>query len=504
MESTISSVKKLKILVIGIDGASHSIVARMIASGDLPNMARLATQGGFGPLQATFPPHTAPGWASMFTGVQPGEHGIFQFWSTQATDYSSKGMNSGDFAREPIWKSLERNGLSVGAYNIPMTHPPAKMKNGYMISWPLSKTLRYSDPPELISELARKGLHYHSDVISMYRGQEDYLNQTKSFIRNKVKTCHFLQSERPVDAMILVFTEIDRISHYFWGDEVLPGQTVLDAYKEIDTAVGDLLDLTDEETLVVIASDHGFCLCEKDFNVHYFLEQAGLLQYKYVPLSTVNGLASDDTDSTDWFTSQNVYKKKIDWEKTKVYMPTPGCFGLNINLADRNEMGIVQQNQVDAIVDELKNRFAEFVTPEGKPYFELRKGKDIYQGCKQDEAPDLLLVPENWRIMPSVALEDTMWSTPTQRGVHEQDGILFVKGSSFPKGETLTARIEDVYPTLLAHSNLPVPEKLDGHWLVEPKDSVKRESAVIDESGRKLTNKEKALLDTQLQSIGYF
>jgi hypothetical protein len=68
----------------------------------------------------------------------------------------------------------------------------------------------------------------------------------------------------------------------------------------------------------------------------------------------------------------------------------------------------------------------------------------------------------------------------------------------------LHARIEDVYPAILAHLGLPVPEDLDGHWLVEPAGEVSREKAVSNEGGAQMTTLETAYMDGQLQQIGYF
>ena len=67
---------KPKVVLIGIDGASHTLIARGLQQGRLPTFRSLAAGRPPQPLLTPFPPHTAPGWTSLFTGVSPGERKI--------------------------------------------------------------------------------------------------------------------------------------------------------------------------------------------------------------------------------------------------------------------------------------------------------------------------------------------------------------------------------------------------------------------------------------------
>jgi predicted AlkP superfamily phosphohydrolase/phosphomutase len=494
----------LKLLVFGIDGASASVLSNLIERGMLPTFAALRKRASSGVLQATFPPHTAPGWASMFTGVEPGEHGIYQFWSTQSRNYTARGMNVADFGREPIWRTLERHGYRVGVNNVPMTHPPAALQGGYMISWPLAKTLRYTEPKELMSELAAAGLHYHSDIVTMYREQDDYLEQAKVFVHDRARTCLYLQENRPVDAMFVVFTEVDRVSHYYWGDKVEPSSDVESIYIEIDCALKTLLTLVDESTLIVIASDHGFGRCVADLNVHESLEQSGLLTTTYVPASAGISGAHDDVTLSAWFEAPTLFKRSIDWTRTRVYMPTPGCFGLNVNLAGREMHGIVEAHELPQLEQDVAAMLETIVDECGQPWLRLVAREQVYAGSRLEDAPDYLLIPRDFSVMPTPSLAGEIISKPSQAGVHRPDGIILMSGSTFPAGAQLYARIEDVYPAILAHLGLPVPDALDGHWLIEPTREVKREAAVANQGSAPMTARETAFMDSQLQQIGYF
>lgn len=494
---------KLKLLVLGIDGASPTIIDSMIEQGKLPSFKALRQRSTSGVLQSTFPPHTAPGWASMFTGVEPGDHGIYQFWSLKEKDYAARGVNVADYGREPVWETLERHGHRVGVYNVPMTHPPAPLEGGYMVSWPLSKTLRYTSPPELMRELAAAGLHYHSDIVTMYRGQDDYCELAHKFTTERAKTCLYLQTTRPVDAMFVVFTEVDRVSHNYWGDQPEPSEDVEACYQDMDRALDMLLELVDDETLLIVSSDHGFGPCDADLNVHELLQQHNLLSTKYTPTSTNANASHDDVTTHSWFDAPVQYKRTLDWENTQFYMPTPGCYGLNVNLKGREIHGAVEEADLPAAEEKLRAAIESVTDDQGKPWFTLQRNSDVYSGNQLHRAPDYLLVPQDFTIMPSPTLADSLWSPPSQRGVHRPDGILYMSGPGCEPGSNLYARIEDVFPTILVHLGLPVPEHLDGHWLLNPRQEVERETVQAYQGGTRMTAQESAFMDNQLQKIGY-
>lgn len=498
---------RLKLLMVGVDGASHRIVSKMMGEGRLPHLQKMADLGGFGVLNSTFPPHTASGWTSMFTGVNPGEHGIFQFWETQSLHYKPRIVGSNDFHWEPIWKTLERHGMKVGVINVPMTHPPVKLKEGFMISWPLKPTLYYSEPRSLISELAKHNLHHASDLITMFRRQDGYLDLALEYTRGRVDSIRYLVEKYPVDALFVVFSEIDRVSHYYWGNTEDPASEVEQIYSETDKAIGQLKELVDDNGLMMVASDHGFGHCHKNFNIHYFLQQQGLLNFKLIAENdhTVKENSSSDySEEASWHYSAQSYRLGIDWPKTVVYMPTPGCFGLNLNKKGREDLGIVNSDEIKNIENQLKTLFKEFKNPEGIPYFSLRPKEEVYQGNNVNLAPDYLLIPYDWSIMPFPSFEQRLWSEPSQTAIHRMDGIVFAQGHSVPAKHVLKANIEDITPTILAELNLPIQEGVMGKSLFtsniqyEPKHFHHREDAPP-----LLSQEEQHKIEERLMELGY-
>jgi predicted AlkP superfamily phosphohydrolase/phosphomutase len=499
-----------QLVIIGIDGASHRLVRGWSAAGKLPILSSLAASDRQTPLLTAFPPHTAPGWASIFSGVGPGEHGIYQFWELQARNYRPSLTTVGDFGREPLWRILERSGLSVGLYNVPMTHPPAPIQNGFMVTWPLTPTLGYAFPRTLIHELAQRGLHYKSDLVTMYREDSDYISVALEQIERKTDTLLYLLESHPVDALFAVYTELDRVSHCYWGTDEQPGPEVAEVYRAIDDALGRLLVALDPDVPVLIVSDHGFGLCRSNLNVNVLLEQAGLLRCRAPvgdgPREQQRTGVFGDADlalSAGWFASPDA-ARVVDWTQTRAYMPAPGCFGINLNLRGRQRNGIVRDEQESAAVaKEIADAVAS-VRIENEPAFVVVPRDDVYKGHRLDQAPDLILLPQRWDIMPAPSVATNLWTSPTQAGVHREDGILFAK--NFRLTPSFAGhRVEDIVPTCLARLGLPIPEQLDGHVLEEGCRSLVSEPARrVSRTAPQVQNlADQVQIEKRLAQLGY-
>lgn len=68
-----------KIVIIGIDALDFNLMRKFIENNELPNFKRLKEKGSFYPLQTVCPPESNVVWTSFATGMNPGNHGIFDF-----------------------------------------------------------------------------------------------------------------------------------------------------------------------------------------------------------------------------------------------------------------------------------------------------------------------------------------------------------------------------------------------------------------------------------------
>ena len=93
----------------------------------------------------------------------------------------------------------------------------------------------------------------------------------------------------------------------------------------------------DDDTLLMVVSDHGFCSFQRGVNLNAWLRDEGYLVLK-------DGAETSD----DWF-------EKVDWEKTKAF--TLGLTGIFINRKGRERVGQVEPGEeLDSLCKEIKEK----------------------------------------------------------------------------------------------------------------------------------------------------
>jgi len=260
-----------------------------MASGDLPNLQRLAESGWFSPLKSTVPPFTYPAWSSLITGENPGVHGMIDFAVRQPGSGSSqrhppppgsyrvKYINS-TFRKCPtIFRRLSDAGKRVCAMGFPTTYPPEPV-NGIMIAGfdsPLAVTAdrSFCYPPALWDELkSRVHAYTLAGIQELNTGagwHRDAAGKILETVQQRTAIAEYLLQKEPWDLFAVVFSESDTAAHHFWAahDPDSPrhgafqpeyGNTLngflKDVYRALDTAVGRLLPYAEH---MVIVSDHG-------------------------------------------------------------------------------------------------------------------------------------------------------------------------------------------------------------------------------------------------------
>jgi Uncharacterized conserved protein len=460
----------MKMYIWGLDGASFDLINKLMKAAKLPNFSKLVKECAYLKLRSTTPPHTAPGWVSAFTGVNPGKHGVYQFWDTQEPSYQGRLIGRLDWSAKPVWNILNSCGVTTGIINVPMTHPPEKV-DGYMISWPLSNTLRYSNPEHILKEISEQGGHFASDINCMYDGTLQYIERAIDITKKRLKTLELMSMQYSTDLIISVFTEIDRISHFYWSfmEELELSEdskihyvktAIEDIYIETDKVLGSIIKNLPKDAVLMILSDHGFGKGSINFYVQTYLMKHGYLHTKPLKKEKKQSLAP-------WMK----YEKdgchyEVDLENTIAYMAAPGSYGVNINLKGRQIHGIVEKKEYEKVRDELILLLQQVKHPyHATPIFkQILRREEVYTGEALDKAPDLILIPNDYGIMVHHAIvPGRLFGAPEHNGMHREDGILMLFGKSLNKPESkMEARIEDIAPTILNYFNIKPPAYMDG------------------------------------------
>ena len=195
----------MKLLIIGIDGATFDLILPWAKEGFLPNLAGLIDQGTYGELASTLPPVTSPAWPSFMTGCNPGKHGVFDFIHRTGADFGL--VNATKIRRPTIWQRLSQAGFSVGVLNVPVTYPPQPL-NGYMVTGILSpKEGQICYPDDLLAR--------HRDALGEYRvapniqykrgNEKEYIEDIYSLIRAHGDWALHLMQNEPTDVLMVHF-----------------------------------------------------------------------------------------------------------------------------------------------------------------------------------------------------------------------------------------------------------------------------------------------------------
>ncbi len=114
-------------IMIAIDGASMEIVLNEAKWGNMPNLAKLMTQGVYRPMLGVFPTLTPPGWTSLYTGSWHGTHGVMDFNIRALGSPLNEtvwGINTGLSKSEYLWDTAERAGKKPILVKVEMSWPP--------------------------------------------------------------------------------------------------------------------------------------------------------------------------------------------------------------------------------------------------------------------------------------------------------------------------------------------------------------------------------------------
>src|SRR5689334_5506300 len=123
-----------KVVIVGLDAATLTLIEQFVREGALPNMKRMMERGAKGLLLSTPNSHSASSWTSIITGKNPGKHGLFVF-SDRAFETNEQAIFTGaDRKCETVYKLLARAGKKAGMLNVPMTYPSESAPGSFMIS----------------------------------------------------------------------------------------------------------------------------------------------------------------------------------------------------------------------------------------------------------------------------------------------------------------------------------------------------------------------------------
>ncbi|MEI6126776.1 MAG: alkaline phosphatase family protein [Pseudomonadota bacterium] len=518
-------------ILIGLDGATFSILDQLMQDDTMPFLKGFIAQGMRAELLSVVPPLTPPAWTSLVTGRSPGHHGIFDFFQKQGDNHYVRFTTSKDVHCETIWAYANRHGKRVTSLNFPLMLPPPAL-NGNVISggWMTWRQLRlgcYPDelylrlkavpgfnPRELAMDLA------HEEKAIEGCREDEYEGWITMHIRREQQwfnIARHLMQEDPCDLTAVLFDGVDKLQHLCWrfldrgcfpehpsAWEQKIRNLCRDYFRQLDTFLAEIALLAGPEATIVMASDHGFGAQKETFFVNAWLEQQGYLAW------AGSEQPREETTATLGIAQLASHAYRLDWEKTRAYAATPSSNGIHIVAADSTHAGGVSKEEYAQFRKQLCDRLSGLVSPKDneKMISRIWTREEAFNGEYMHLAPDLTLRLRDGG-MVSILASDTVIKPREITGTHRPEGILLARGPGIRKG--LSHRqlsILDTAPLVLYCLGLPVPDDMEGRVpaeIFEP-SLLERQPVVIGKASQPVAaaaeqSKEESGYDDETEAI---
>jgi predicted AlkP superfamily phosphohydrolase/phosphomutase len=473
-------------LLIGLDGATFSILDPLMDNGTMPFLKKFLQKGVRAELLSTSNPLTPPAWISLMTGRTPGNHGVFDFiWAEERkTDHYFTIYNFRDIRCETIWTIVSRYNGSVCSLNFPFMSPPPAVSGSIIpgfVSWKHLRRNVY--PRDMFDDLKKlegfnvRELAWDFDMEKKAEKgvpKEEYENWVKFHIRRERQwfaIAKYFMKKNPSNLTAILLDGTDKLLHMGWrfldpdiayesfSDEDLKIRSLCHEYfRELDQFMSEIIELAGPETRVFMASDHGFGPSKIVFRVNTWLNQEGYLTWR-----DINGM--DDNNKASAKKLVDGHFVLLDWDNTTAYARTVTSNGIYIRVARKPGQSGIPEEQYDAFRKKLIDKLLAFKDPAtGENIIKkVLTKEEAYPGDNNDQAPDLLLVMKDYSFASIMDKTPVVIHRPEVEGTHVPEGIFLAKGPGIREGvEVKQHSIIDVAPCLLYSLGLPIPSDFEG------------------------------------------
>lgn len=454
-----------KLLVVGLDCAAPELIFTKWRQ-DLPVLRSLMERGRSGRMESCIPAITVPAWACMMSSQDPGQLGIYGFRNRADHSYTAMTTATARSITMPrLWDILGARGKRVGVIGVPPTYPVTPV-NGEMVSCFLTPnaTSQFTYPPSLRDRIHDwLGEEFLVDVPNFRSlDKQRILDDIYRLANQRFTICRRLLEEQSYDFMMMVEMGVDRIHHGFWKDmdPAHPkyvanspfANAIHDYYQFIDQHIGQLLNTIDDNTAVLIISDHGGKAMKGGFCLNEWLIREGYLVLAEYP--------SQPTP---------LERCRIDWSRTRVW-GSGGYYGrIFLNVTGREPQGIVTMSEYEQLRSELIAKLQALPDHHGQPMGNRVFKPDAIYRQTRGIAPDLIVYfgDLDWRSVGSVGYSD-IYTFENDTGPDDANHAQFGMYIFYDPRQQLTIpviedlNIYDVAPTILQYLNQPIPEYMIG------------------------------------------
>lgn len=254
-----------KLIVLGIDGMDWDVLARY--RDQLPNLSGLMERNPSARLRSVFPADTVPAWSTIYTGLDPSEHGIINFVNAGARENGYRLLAFEDSALKghTFWDVLNDQGLSC-AVVLPMNIKVGWAIDGVMITRPFEGRMRVYPQSRAEIYKPRKEILGTEGKFTSEASLPALRDEFFQKMNEEIRLTKLVMERENVDVLFSYFSTVDGIQHDFWRHcdpthPEYPGpneheNVIRDMYGMIDKYIGEVME-KQPDTPLLILSDHG-------------------------------------------------------------------------------------------------------------------------------------------------------------------------------------------------------------------------------------------------------
>jgi predicted AlkP superfamily phosphohydrolase/phosphomutase len=434
-----------RVVFLGIDGVPYGLIEEHPEV--FPNLTEIAESGSGGQISSIVPPESSACWPALTTGTNPGKTGVYGFQDRDAGSYDTYVPMGSHVSGPRVWDIVTDDGRDASVFNVPVTFPPSTRIQRHVSGF-LSPSIEEAAGDGDIQQVI-EGFGYQVDVnakLGHDDDKSDFIFDAEKTISARHKTFrHYLQQD-DWDLFFGVYMTTDRVNHFLFGDYATDGEYAeefLEFYQTLDAYIGEVQQLIDPETTLIVASDHGFTRLTHEVYLNKWLEDEGWLEY-----------ATEDHDELG----------DIDGA-TRAYSLIPGRVFLNVE--DREPNGAVPEAEYESVRDSLIAALEGLTGPDGRTVCrEIVRGEDAFSGTDTEIAPDLVIIPaDGYDLKAGFTDKDEVFATGPRNGMHKfENACLF---STSPDLDLTDVDLLDVVPTILDLMDVDAnTDRLDGESLL--------------------------------------
>lgn len=481
---------KNRLIILGIDAVDLTLVENWVREGVLPNFKKLLQKSLFGPLKSTIPFLTPPAWVSSYTGVNPGQHGVYDFLKYNFKTKQKKLTGSFDVQQPTFWQLLSKKGKKCVVVNAPVSFPPTRL-NGLMVTGMMTPSIDsgFTYPKSLKKEILKLIPDFKFGPNFKFlvgKNESQFLKELLAIFEQRKKLFWFLWQRINWDLYFFVFDSADRIQHVFWKDieKSISQNPIKQYYHHFDQFLGQVLRKMKSDDSLLIYSDHGMRKLKYYVYLNPLLAREGFVKFKkkqpkknffnldnlakIFTIADKLGLLSLLVRLTTFIQRKLSIKiqenaideKDFDWQKTKAWFFSHPGQSILINPRfkkdERSERKIKKQ-LITLLNQELKQRGGKLIIKQ------IYDGKKLYSGRHLVKAPDLVIEPAPDFIFNTGFNKPLM--VPSEKSAdHAPFGLYLFYSRGLVKKKK-RASIKDIAPTVLKFFKIRFSGRMEGQPL---------------------------------------